>query len=160
MSDPASVIYNSPKFSLSYIFAAQAQKEIHINRSLLLIDALLYGSVKGVARRVPAERMHGDCWLIGDEPEGVWATKSSQIAVYSGSSAAGEDESGWLYIQPRNGMRIFDEESEVNLYYHNGWRSPKAAADVNWEGLSDADLRIALKNLTATLKDMNILPTH
>ncbi len=79
----------TPRFSLPLLATAQAQKELTHNEALLLIDALLHGTVEGgpVSDPPPAPAA-GQCWLVGASPTGEWAGQARRSRC--GPRAAGD----------------------------------------------------------------------
>lgn len=63
---------------------AQAQKEITHDEALVLIDALLAGTVYGLSNDPAAlSPQPGETWIIGSSPSGAWSGQAHRIAVFS-----------------------------------------------------------------------------
>lgn len=64
----------TPRFQLPFIMPGQAQKELHHNEALILIDLGLHAAVEGTRGDPPAVPEAGEAWLVapaatGDGPE-------------------------------------------------------------------------------------------
>ena len=85
------------------ILAGQAQKEAHANEAHALADAILHCAVMGELAAPPTSASEGDCWLVSASPTGAWTGHAGQIAAMQGGN--------WLYITPRDGMRMLDRST-------------------------------------------------
>ena len=94
-------------FSMSLLAPNQAQKEITLNESLIIIDALLGGAVIDIGINYPpTDPKNGDLYIIGDEPTGNWENYRNYIAYFF---------QGWRYILPREGMGVWVIEKKKNF---------------------------------------------
>lgn len=137
---------NTPNFSLPLLHSAQAQKELTHNEALVLIDALLHGSVVAQANDpTPLAPMPGQGWIVGSAPLAEWAGKSGQIAVYS--------EGGWRFAPAVDGMRLLDRAAGV-IRRHDGsdWVVPAGIEDPSGGGTVDAEARVTLSNVLTALR--------
>jgi len=149
MSGP---LYDSrtARHELPMLFAGQAQKETFVNESLARIDALLHCAIEGVASNPPASPAEGDCWLIDSGADGAWAGRDGQIAAFAGGN--------WLYVLPRDGMRLLDRTSGRDFRYVGGWIAPVRPDTPSGGGVVDGEARAAIAALTQCLVDAGIVP--
>lgn len=90
--------------ALPFIDAAQAQKEVTHNEALILLDALVQGRVKGRHLSAPpAAPAEGEAWIVGPGATGAWTGQSGRIALW---------QSGWRFLVPRAGWRLWDEQAQ------------------------------------------------
>lgn len=102
---------NTPRLTLPYITASQAQKEITHNEGLNRIDAMIHLSVQAIAFTPPGSPTNGQCWIIGGGvATGVWATRETQIAAYY---------DGWLFFPASEGMLAYNYADD-SYYSFNG----------------------------------------
>lgn len=149
MSDPISFSSSSPRFGLPFLFSGQAQKEFFVNEAHALTDILLQPAVEGEANDPPANPADGDCWLVGDVPTGAWAGQSSKLA--------GNQSGNWLFVGPRNGMRIFDQSTGRYLHYVDGWQSSADVSEPMGGTTVDTEARDAIVGLIAALASAGII---
>lgn len=137
---------NTPNIALPLLYSAQAQKEITHNEALILIDALLPGSVMAQAND-PATLTPepGQAWIIGSAPLADWEGHATKIAVFS--------EGGWRFIPPVPGMRLYDRAAAmVRRFDGSIWSEASAIVDPSGGGVVDAEARATLASLLATLR--------
>lgn len=141
----------TPRFGLPLLFAGQAQKEAHVNEAHSLADAILHCAVMGEQAAPPASATEGDCWLVGASPAGAWAGHAGKIAAMQGGN--------WLYITPRDGMRVLDRSTGQDRRYLGAWRQPVAPALPTGGTVVDIEARSALTELVASLRHAGIFPS-
>ena len=89
----------SPRWALPLLHAGQAQKELHHNEALMLIDALLHGRAQSAGGDAPpTDPQAGQCWIVGDQPQGAWAGQAGSLACWT--------PGGWRFVTPRAGLSI------------------------------------------------------
>ena len=97
---------SSARHQLPYLSAGQAQKELTHNEALALIDAGLQPSAVSMGLDLPPpDPQPGACWLVGPAPGGVWAGHAGALACWTSS--------GWRFLLPRTGMRVWLEDQQV-----------------------------------------------
>lgn len=148
MTDPLVFDSTSPRFGLPFLFAGQAQKEAFVNEAHALLDALLHGVVEGRADAPPADPDDGLCWLVGDAPTGAWAGQAGKIAC--------RQQGLWLFVAPRDGLRMFDRSSGQELFHNAGWIAPEAPAAPAGGATIDGEARAAIALLIAALREVGI----
>lgn len=150
MSDPISFTSASPRFELPFLFAGQAQKEFYVNEAHGLTDLLLHPAIESESDTPPIEPQDGQCWLVGTSPTGEWADYPSHLA--------GRVTGTWVFIAPREGLRILDMASEQVIFFSNGWQRVSAPAIPSGGQVADTEAREAIGDLIETLRNAGILP--
>lgn len=110
------------RFALPLLHAGQAQKELYHNEALLLADALVQPCVEALGRDAPPpDPVPGQCWIVGDSPEGAWAGSAGALALWS--------EGGWRFVAPREGMAVWVAGEELPARHVSGaWRLGRLTA--------------------------------
>lgn len=141
---------STPNFTLPLLHAAQAQKEITHNEALVLIDALLAGTVYGLSNDPAAlSPQPGETWIIGNSPSGAWSGQAHRIAVFSAG--------GWRFAPAVAGMRMFDRAAGVVRHFDGiTWRGFGAIADVAGGSVVDVEARITLTAMLAALRQAGL----
>ncbi|HMP56120.1 MAG TPA: DUF2793 domain-containing protein [Novosphingobium sp.] len=150
MSEPLIFDTASPRFALPLLFVGQAQKEAFVNEALSLVDGLLHCAVEGVLDTPPAAPLDGQAWLIGASPAGVWSGRAGQLALRQGGN--------WIFVPPRDGMRVLDRATGQDRRYRNGWLAATVPAAPSGGTTIDAEARTAIGEIIARLRTAGILP--
>jgi hypothetical protein len=96
----------TPRHSLPYIFAGQAQKELTHNEALILLDTLAGASAVSAGLNVPPPSpTPGQCWILGSAPVAEWTGQEHALACWT--------ESGWRFLSSRTGMRVWVEDQQL-----------------------------------------------
>ena len=148
MPDPLNFDSTSPRFALPLLFAGQAQKEAFVNEAHALADALLHCAIEGQASAPPATPVEGTNWLVGTAPTGTWAGQPGKIACRQAGN--------WLFVAPRDGMRLLDQASGQERRYAGGWLAPTAPAAPSGGSTIDAEARTAITALIAALRTAGV----
>ena len=151
MSD--SLIFDSvtPRFGLPLLFVGQAQKEAYVNEAHALADAVMHCAVNGELPAPPDAARDGDCWLVASPASGAWAGQSGKIASLQGGN--------WLFITPRDGMRVLDRSTGQDRRFHGSWHRPAAPAAPSGGMTIDAEARSAIAALVQSLRQAGIFPS-
>ncbi|MDE2406171.1 MAG: DUF2793 domain-containing protein [Sphingomonadales bacterium] len=150
MSDAIVFADASPRLGLPMLFAGQAQKEFFVNEAHALIDALLHGAIEGEAASPPAAPADGQAWLVGEAAAGAWSGQAGRIAARQGGN--------WLFVTPRDGMRVLDRATGQELLFCGGWRRPTRPAAPAGGAVVDSEARVAITQLLAALCIAGIFP--
>lgn len=150
MSDPITFTSATPRLALPLLFAGQAQKEFTVNQAHARIDALLHAAIEGEANDPPATPADGDCWLVGSAPSGEWESYSDQLACYETGT--------WIFVVPRDGMRLLDRSTGQLKLYRGAWTAPAAPSAPSGGTTIDAEARAAIADLITVLADAGVLP--
>jgi hypothetical protein len=150
MTQPLSFEISSPRFGLPLLFAGQAQKEAFVNEAHALTDALLHCAIEATASEPPASPTDGENWLGDDSATGDWQDRDGSLACRQAGN--------WLFVAPRDGMRIFDRSTGQLLLYNGGWNAPAAPASPAGGSTVDGEARAAIDALIAALRQAGVLP--
>ena len=150
MSDP---IFESQtaRFGLPLLFSGQSQKEGHVNEALARIDAVLHGAIEAELPAPPAAVSDGQTWLVASNPSGAWAGQAGKIAA--------QQSGNWLFIAPRDGMKLLNRASGQELRYAGGWKSATRPAPASGGTTIDAEARATISALLTCLTLAGIFPT-
>ncbi|MGB7407243.1 MAG: DUF2793 domain-containing protein, partial [Pontixanthobacter sp.] len=132
--------------------AGQTQKEFYVNEAHARIDMLLHPVVEGIADTPPADAQEGQVWLVSAMPEGDWADRADALA--------GRQAGSWVYIEPRDGLRVYDRAAGHIRFYANGWQHPVLPTSPVGGATVDAEVRAAYAKLIESLQKTGILPMN
>lgn len=152
MTDPISFPSATPRYALPLLFAGQAQKEFYVNEAHALCDVLLHPACEGEAAEPPANPVEGESWLVASGAGGEWVGADGKLAARQAGN--------WLFVAPREGMRLFDRATGQVLLFRNGWRRPLAPAVPSGGAITDAEARAAIAELISVLTQAGILPSN
>ena len=149
MTEPVQYSAQTPRHGLPLLFPGQAQKEFFVNAAFSLCDALMHPLIEGEAAGAPASAEDGQSWLVADGATGEFAGRDGSIARRQASA--------WIFIEPKDGLRVFDRSSGGSLLFNGQWRSA-GAVDLPVGGSTvDAEAREAVTQLISTLRYAGIL---
>jgi hypothetical protein len=151
MSNPIIFPSVSPRFGLPLLFAGQAQKEFSVNEAHALTDALLHCAIEGEVPDPPATPVDGTAWLIGAVATGEWSGHDGSIACRQGAN--------WLYVTPRDGMRVLDRSSGQIRMFLGTWKIAAIPAPLIGGSVVDSEARAAILQLIGALRTAGVLPT-
>ncbi|WP_394270065.1 DUF2793 domain-containing protein [Qipengyuania sp.] len=149
MADSVALTDRTARFALPYLFAGQAQREFYLNESLARIDALLHAVVQSEQAQPPGSPTTGQAFLIAASATGVWAGRGGQIAAWDGQQ--------WTFIEPRAGMRVYENVSRTVLRYGTAWERPMAVANPQSGPIVDAEARAAIGQIIDALRKQGLL---
>ncbi len=152
MTNPISFTSTTPRFNLPNLFVAQAQKEFTINEALARLDSLIHPVVEGEANDPPASPNEGDCWIIGTQPTGEWATNSGGIAC--------RQSANWIYLQPKLGMSVTEIASGSVVHFDGSWQRIAAIPTPMAGATEDTEARETIVALISALVTAGILPEN
>ena len=155
----------SPRFSLPFLSAGQAQKEWFHNEALQLVEMLLCPVVEAIDQVVPPPAPEfGSCYLVGAGASDDWAGRDGNIACFA--------DGGWRFVIPVEAMQVVEKASGQTVAFRSGnWESgivrarelqvngqavvrqqQPAIADPNSGGVIDAECRAAVAAMLAALR--------
>lgn len=128
--------------------AGQAQKEFLVNEALARIDILAHPLVEGELSIPPAGPTEGQCWLIGPAPSGDWGGKEGWLV--------GWEAGDWVFVEPRDGMRVWDSTVRQWLTRDGGWNRPATPESPTAGSTIDSEARAAIDALIEALRNAGI----
>ena len=150
MSDPFLFDSTSPRYGLPLLFAGQSQKEVFVNEAHALTDSLLHCAIEGEASAPPPAPIEGEAWLVGAAPGGDWTGQAGRLACRQGGN--------WLFVTPRDGLRLLDRSTGQERRFFGSWRFPAAPLEPIGGSTVDAEARAVIVQLIAALKDAGVYP--
>jgi hypothetical protein len=104
----------SATLSLPYLMPAQAQKHVTHNDALDRLDTVVQLVVHTFnATTPPASPNEGDCYALGQNPNGEWTSNAGMIATFQNG--------GWVYIGPQSGWLATTDTGDIRLYSNGTW---------------------------------------
>lgn len=151
MSDSITFDTASPRYALPLLHVAQAQKEVFVNEALSRCDMLLHATISGERASPPEDPRPGESWLVAEGATGAWSGRDASIAGFHGGN--------WLFVEPREGLRVFDLSTRQERLFNFFWR--KAILPVEPLGgiTVDVQARATIAELIAVLQVLGIVPS-
>ena len=148
MAEPVTFTSATPRFSLPYLFAAQAQKEFFVNQAHARTDAIMHAVVLGTAPSPPANPNDGECWIVASSGQSEWAGKDDALACYVAGS--------WLFVSPVPGMQAYDQSAGRRCFFDGGWATATDAQLPEGGATIDAEARSAIQQIIDALKQIGV----
>lgn len=106
---------STARLALPMLFAGQAQKEMTHNEALTALDIAVQASVVEIHAEIPpVDPEPGQCWILGEAPEGAWTGHEFALAAWT--------DGGWRFVNAREGMRAFvTEVNEFAVFSSGSW---------------------------------------
>lgn len=131
------------------MLSGQSQKEFYVNEALLRADIAVQCVVVAETNAPPPSPLEGQAWLVGANPTSNFSGRARAIAGFSAS--------GWRYVQPSEGFRIFDLQKGAFRVFRGGeWRSASVPDAPNGGASVDSEARAVLAQLLQRLTDVGI----
>lgn len=111
---------------------------------------MLHCAVEGETAAPPLSPEEGTAWLIAASATGAWAGQDGRIACRQAGN--------WLFVTPRDGMRLVDRASGQERRYLGTWRVPDAPLEPSGGSVVDAEARTAISELVAALREAGVFP--
>ena len=150
MATPIIFDSRSARFELPFLFAGQSQKEGFVNECTARTDALLHCAIEGEAAAPPALPADGTSWLVGAGASGDWAGQIGKIAA--------RQSGNWLFIAPRDGMRLLNRATGQEIRYHGSWKIASRPPLPTGGTTIDAEARAAISALITSLTIAGVIP--
>lgn len=150
MSEPSIFPATSPRFGLPLLFTGQAQKESFVNEAHALTDALMHCAIEGEAETPPDAPVEGTAWLVGSGATGAWLGHDGAIAC--------RQSGNWLYVSPKDGMRVLDRSTGQSRTFFGSWKIATAPQEPTGGSIVDSEARAALLELIGALRVAGVLP--
>lgn len=118
---------DTPNIGFPLLEQAQAQKEVTVNESLVILDALLGGVLSKSTTAPPGSPSEGDAYIVPSGASGVWASHVEDVAYFFGGV--------WNFLDPRvgTGHLVWVEDDAAFVQYGvgspSGW-SPASVSSV------------------------------
>lgn len=122
-----------------------------MNEAHALTDALLHCAIAGEATNPPATPDEGETWIVGSGATGAWAGNDGNLASLQGGN--------WLFVAPRDGMRIFNTATGQEWLFNGTWKIPVAPVEPSGGTNVDDEARAAIGELIAVLRATGVFPT-
>lgn len=117
----------SPRLHLPYLAVGQAQKEVTHNEALARLDICVQAAVEDVLSAPPQAPEVGQCWLVGDNPQTAWTGRAGAIAQWT--------EGGWRFVEPFEGMTLWQRAASVRFVRESGtWSGAARVTSVRIAG--------------------------
>ena len=125
------------RLALPLLQPGQAQKELFHNESLARLDIAVQGAALAAGANVPPGKpADGDCWILGDSPEGAWAGHANQIAGWT--------PAGWRFVKPCEGTWLWIAADRAFALFSQGrWALGRSYGRLFVEGLQVVGPRAA-----------------
>lgn len=149
MSDPIVFDSVSPRYRLPLLFAGQSQKEAFVNEAHALTDALLHCAIEGIVTAPPTTPVEGTNWLVGANPTGTFVGQSDKLACRQAGN--------WLFVMPRDGMRLLNRATGQEIRHSGTWRTPTRPAAATGGAVIDSEARAAISAILATLESAGVI---
>ena len=139
------------RLDLPLLFAGQAQKEGFVNETSARIDSLLHGAIEAEQAAPPAVPVDGQMWLVAAGASGAWLGQAGKLAARQAGN--------WLFVTPRDGMKLLNRASGQEIRYSGSWKSAARPALPSGGTTIDAEARTALAAILTALTTAGIVPT-
>jgi hypothetical protein len=150
MTDPVTFTSTTPRHSLPYLIAGQAQKEVFVNEALARIDALIQPVVAGTRASPPAEPAPGECWIVAVGASGDWIGADDHLASWDGGQ--------WTLHPPFAGLRAFDLAEDRVRTYTVDWDFAPTLAEPSGGSVIDIEVRATVTAILDILRAQRIIP--
>lgn len=149
MSDPIQFDSTTPRFGLPMLFSGQAQKELFVNEAHALVDSLLHSAIEGIAAAPPASPADGANWLVASGPSGAFAGQTGKLACRQAGN--------WLFVAPRDGMRVLNRATGQEMRYFGSWKIPARPAAITGGTVIDSESRAAIVAILSAMESAGLI---
>ena len=87
---------------------------------------------------------------MGASPNGEWTGRAEALACRQAGA--------WLFVAPRDGLRVLDKSAGRDAFYRGGWRRAPAIPTPTGGSTIDNESRAAISLLIDALSNAGILP--
>lgn len=100
---------NTPKLDLPLLAPSQAQKDVTVNETLRILDAITQGNVISKSASVPGSPVDGDTYIVPSSATGAWTGQDDNIAYY--------DFNAWVFFPPAAGWAFYVQDVTSNYQW-------------------------------------------
>jgi len=101
---------DTAKLTLPLVQAAQAQKHVTVNESLVRLDGMVQLTLVSVDNSAPPGLpSDGDCYGIPTGATNEWSGQDGNIALFSNG--------GWIFIAPNTGWRAWIQDQSASAMF-------------------------------------------
>lgn len=143
MSEPITFPSTTPAIGLPLLIAGQAQKEFFVNQALCVLDALNARTVVSSVSAPPAIANAGESFRVTAPASAAWEGREDHLALLIGGD--------WHFVDPRDGMQVFDQTAGVQLVFKAGWQAATVPAVPTGGSVIDTEARAAIGGLIQSL---------
>lgn len=111
---------------------------------------MLHCAIEGVAAAPPASPVDGENWLVGMSPSGAWSGQAGRLACRQAGN--------WLFVAPRDGMRVLNRATGQEQRFAGGWIVPARPAGPSGGTTIDAEARTAIEAILGCLESAGLIP--
>ena len=111
---------------------------------------MLHGAIEAEQGTPPAAPADGQSWLVGTGASGVWLGQTGKIAA--------RQSGNWLFITPRDGVKLLNRTSGQEMRYFAGWKVAARPALPSGGTVVDTEARNAITSILAVLTTAGIVP--
>lgn len=108
-------------FKMPLLDAAQAQKHVTINESLVRADILAAATVLSQSVSMPPlSPSDGDAYIVGSGATDAWSGKDDEIAMFLNG--------GWVFLAPWTGASFWVQDSSHQIVFDGSWVADRVAS--------------------------------
>lgn len=117
-------MFETLRYGLPLLDAAQAQKHVTVNEALARTDALSAARVESAVLSVPpGAPVDGEVYIVGPAATGVWTGADGKLALYVNG--------GWEIVEPFFGQRVWiADERAAAMFLDGAWVRGHAAGSL------------------------------
>ena len=112
---------------------------------------MLHGAIEAEQAAPPAAPVDGQMWLVAAGASGAWLGQAGKLAARQAGN--------WLFVTPRDGMKLLNRASGQEIRYSGSWKSAARPALPSGGTTIDAEARTALAAILTALTTAGIVPT-
>lgn len=149
MSDILELQSRTHRLGLPNLFPGQAQKEFFVNEAFARLDTLIHPVVEGESSAAPPAPTDGECWIVSSGAIGEWAGRDQTLAGYQAGS--------WIFVEPVQGMRLWDRFQSRLRIFDGVWRDASNASLPSGGAVIDTEARAAIEEIMEALQTFGVL---
>lgn len=149
MSDILELQSRTYRLGLPNLFPGQAQKEFFVNEAFARLDTLVHPVAEGERSTAPAAPGDGECWIVSSGATGQWAGRDRTLAGYQAGS--------WIFVEPAQGMRLWDRSLSKLRIFDGVWRDASDASLPSGGAVIDTEARAAVEQIMEALQTFGVL---